>query len=225
MPPAVPMHEYAKKTSIGMYKAQKAYEEWSGGLWAWNAPEYLLTVYIAQEISRIEVKPFYLTLEQHVGQALREAGASEDAVKSAGKQKYDIFVWWGGDIPRGIIEVKKQVNSFSGGSTGYRGVKKDVYRIIESLKATSSLRFGLIAYYTSCKFGEKPPRKAEALIRERVEKISSDAQKFVQDKKCKNLAFRRIAGKVNKYEDNTVGDSPNDHAWVAEVLVIWKPNQ
>ena len=91
MPPAVPMHEYAKKTSIGMYKAQKAYEEWSGGLWAWNAPEYLLTVYIAQEISRIKVKPFYLTLEQHVGQALREAGASEDAVKSAGKQKYDIL--------------------------------------------------------------------------------------------------------------------------------------
>ena len=30
-----------------MYKAQEAYEKWSGGLWAWSAPEYLLTTYIA----------------------------------------------------------------------------------------------------------------------------------------------------------------------------------
>ena len=33
MSAAVSMLEYAKKTSKGMYKAQKAYEKWSGGLW------------------------------------------------------------------------------------------------------------------------------------------------------------------------------------------------
>ena len=175
----------------------------SGGLWAWNAPEYMLTTYIAQEISKIKDKPFYLTLEQHVGEALRAAGASDDAVEEAGKQKFDIFVWWGGDEPRGIIEVKKQVNSFSGGTTGYRGIKKDVERIISSLKATNSLQFGLIAYYTSCKFGERPPRKSEELIRERVENISSEARKFVEES---NMRFKRIAGKINKYKDNTVKD-------------------
>ena len=217
---AVAMVEYAEKTSIGMYKAQKAYEKWSGGLWAWNAPEYLLTTYIAQEISKIKDKPFYLTLEQHVGQALSEAGAGENAIKKAGKQKFDIFVWWGNDTPRGIIEVKKQTNSFGGGSTGYRGIEKDINRIIASLKATSSLQFGLIAYYTSCKFGERPPRKAEAVIKDRVERIHSDAQEFAEGK---NMMFKRLAGKIKKYEDDSVGDGPNDHAWVAEVLMIWKP--
>ena len=36
MPAGVSMDEYAEKTSMGMHKAQKAYEKWSGGLWAWE---------------------------------------------------------------------------------------------------------------------------------------------------------------------------------------------
>ena len=212
------MLEYAEKTSAGMYKAHKAYEDWSGGLWAWNAPEYLLTTYIAKEVSEIKFKPFYLTLEQHVGEALGGAGASEGIVEKAGKQKFDIVVWWGSDAPRGIIEVKKQVNSFSGSATGYGGIKQDVERIVESLKETSLLQFGLMAYYTSCKYGERPPNKAETVIRDRVNKVSSEAQKCVPEK----MKFRRIAGKISSWKDDTVGNGPNDHAWVAEVLMIWK---
>ena len=217
---AVAKDEYARMALKGMYRAQKAYEKWSGGLWAWKAPEYLLTTYIAREIAKIKDKSFYLTLEQHVGQALADAGVREAAVEQAGKQKFDIFVWYGSDTPRGIIEVKKQVNSFGGGSTGYRGVKKDIGRIIESLKAADSLQFGLIAYYTSCKFSERPPKTAEEFIADRVKGIGSDAQEFVQ---MKNMKFRRISGKINKFKDKTVTDGPNDHAWVAEVLMIWKP--
>lgn len=218
MPASVSRGEFAKKTSMGMYKAQKAYEKWSGGLWAWSAPEYLLTTYIAQEISKIKDKPFYLTLEQHVGEALEAAGASEDDVKSAGRQKFDIVVWWGGDAPRGIIEVKKQVNSFGGGATGYGGIKKDVERIIVSLEATSRLQFGLIAYYTSCKYGERPSKTAEERIMDRAQKISSEARKFVQERDRK---FERIDGKIIKFKDDTVRNGPSDHAWVAEVLMIW----
>ena len=217
MPASVSRDEYAEKTSMGMHKAQKAYEKWSGGLWAWSAPEYLLTTYIAQEISKIN-KPFYLTLEQHVGEALEAAGASEDDVKSAGRQKFDIMVWWGGDAPRGIIEVKKRVISFGGGKTGYGGIKRDVERIIESLKATSRLQFGLIAYYTSCKYGVRPSKTAEERIRDRAQKISSEARTFVQER---TMQFKRIDGKIIKFKDETVKDGPNDHAWVAEVLMIW----
>lgn len=220
MPASVPMLEYAKKTSTGMYKAQKAYEEWSGGLWAWNAPEYLLTTFIAQEISRIRGKPFYLTMEQHVGEALAGAGARKDAVEKAGKQKFDIFVWWGSDTPRGIIEVKKQVTSFGGGAKGYGGIRKDIERIIESLRTTDTLQFGFVAYYTSCKSGKRPRKSAETRIEDRVEEVSVKAQEFVQKK---NMNVRRIAGKIKKFKDDTVRDGPNDHAWVAEVLMIWKP--
>ena len=219
MPASVPRDEFAQKTNMGMYKAQRAYEKWSGGLWAWNAPEYLLTTYIAQEISKIKDKPFYLTLEQHVGEALEAAGASEDDVKGAGKQKFDIIVWWGGDAPRGIIEVKKQVNSFVGGETGYGGIKKDVERIVKSLEATNRLQFGLIAYYTSCKYGERPIKSAEERIRGRAESISSEAREFVQKN---NMRFKRIDGKVINFKDATIKDSPNDHAWMAEVLMIWR---
>ncbi|MDE0387629.1 MAG: hypothetical protein OXI75_02915 [Rhodospirillales bacterium] len=218
MPASVSRDEFAQKTSMGMYKAQKAYEKWSGGLWAWNAPEYLLTTYIAQEISKIKDKPFYLTLEQHVGESLEAAGASEVDVKDTGKQKFDIMVWWGGDAPRGIIEVKKQVNSFDGGATGYGGIRKDVERIIKSLEATSRLQFGLLAYYTSCKFGERPRQSAETRIRNRANSISSGARKFVQEK---NMKFKRIDGKIINFRDVTVKDGPNDHAWVAETLMIW----
>ena len=220
MPASVSMHEYAKKTSMGMYKAQTAYEQWSGGLWAWSAPEYLLTTYIAQEISRIKDKPFYLTLEQHVGEALEAAGASKAAVKNAGRQKFDIFVWWANDAPRGIIEVKKQVTSFRGGSTGYGGIEKDIKGIIKSLKSMDSLQFGLVAYYTSCKFGQRPSQKAVARIEDRVNEIKSESCKFVRKK---NMKFRRIAGKIKRIKDDTVSDGPNDHAWVADVLMIWKP--
>ena len=219
MPAGVSMDEYAEKTSTGMYKAQEAYEEWSGGLWAWSAPEYLLTTCIAREISKIKDKTFYLTLEQHVGEALEEAGASEDDVKSSGRQKFDIIVWWGGDAPRGIIEVKKRVISFGGGKTGYGGIKRDVERIIVSLEATSRLQFGLIAYYTSCKYGERPSRTAEERIRDRAQTISSEARTFVQER---NMNFKRIDGKLIKFKDETVKDGPNDHAWVAEALMIWR---
>ena len=218
MPASVSRDEFSQKTSLGMYKAQKAYEKWSGGLWAWSAPEYLLTTYIAQEISKIKDKPFYLTLEQHVGEALEAAGASEDDVIGAGKQKFDIVVWWGGDAPRGIIEVKKQVSSFDGGTTGYGGIKKDIERIIKSLEATSRLQFGLIAYYTSCKYGQRPSQSAEDRIRDRAKIIGSGARKFVQER---NMKFKRIDGKIIKFRDATVKKGPNDHAWVAEVLMIW----
>ena len=186
---------------------------------AWAAPEYLLTTYIAQEISKIKDKQFYLTLEQHVGQALDEAGASKAAVERAGKQKFDISVWWASDKPRGIIEVKKQTSSFSGGEKGYGGIEGDVERIIKSLKATDSLQFGLVAYYTSCKFGTRPRQSAVARIEGRVKKISCEANKFVQER---NMKFKRIPGKTRKFRDHTVSDGPNDHAWVAEVLMIWK---
>ena len=221
MPQTVPMQEYAEKAKNGMYKAQRAYENWSDGCWAWQAPEYLLTTYIAQELSRIKDRPFSLTMEQHVGQALHEAGANEEVVSEAGKQKFDIMVWWGSSPypPRGIIEVKKQVSSFSGDKRGQGGIRKDADRIIASLNATDRLQFGILAYYTSCTFGIRPRISAKNRIKRRVDAIANNAQIYVESR---DMKFDRLPGKIRIMKDRTVRDGPNDHAWVAEVLRIWR---
>ena len=227
-PPGAP-HEPDHPSDPGIAMPDShPYELWSGGFWAWQAPEYLLTTYIAWEISRIKYRPFYLTMEQHVGQALSEAGANEEIVEEAGKQKFDIMIWRGSHpySPRGIIEVKKQVSTFAADATGQGGIKKDIDRIIASLNETNNLQFGMLAYFTSCKYGERPPMSAKKRIQTRVDKIASDAQSFVQETNAElkaNMKFKRVPGRIRIMKDHTIKDGPNDHAWVAEVLRIWKP--
>ena len=58
----------------GISKAQKHYETWTGGYWLWEAPEYVVTTYIARHISKINDRPFYLTLENNVRNAIDAAG-------------------------------------------------------------------------------------------------------------------------------------------------------
>jgi len=36
----------------GIKQAQRDYSTWSGGYWLWQAPEYFLVTYIAQQISK-----------------------------------------------------------------------------------------------------------------------------------------------------------------------------
>ena len=49
------MDDIANKTLAGISKAQKEYEDWTGGywFWLWEAPEYMVTTYIARQISII----------------------------------------------------------------------------------------------------------------------------------------------------------------------------
>ena len=37
------MDDIANKTLAGISKAQKDYEDWTGGYWLWEAPEYMIT--------------------------------------------------------------------------------------------------------------------------------------------------------------------------------------
>ena len=50
------------KTLDGIVKAHKDYHSWTGGYWLWHAPEYLMTTYIAQHISKLKSSN-YLWLE------------------------------------------------------------------------------------------------------------------------------------------------------------------
>ena len=61
----IEIEDVVEKTLSGIAKAQKDYEDWSGGYWLWKAPEYMLTMYIARAIRTIPGS-HCLTLEDKV---------------------------------------------------------------------------------------------------------------------------------------------------------------
>lgn len=195
------MDDVANKTLSGISKAQKEYEDWTGGYWLWEAPEYMVTTYIARQISTISDKTFYLTLENKVRDGMREAGGASGRPRKDLRfnGKFDILLWWANGTPRAIIEVKNQV-------TGYSKIKYDVSRISAALSQQNTIRCGFIAYYTS--LADTEHKLAKNRVETRVDGVASDVKKFA---KANNLKFKRYPGKVVKDEDS---------AWTAEVLKI-----
>ena len=73
----IPKEFIIEKTLSGICKAQKDYEDWSGGGWLYEAPESLQTVYIAREIFKKIRKAGHsmsLTFENHVETTMKCAG-------------------------------------------------------------------------------------------------------------------------------------------------------
>ena len=194
------MDDVANKTLAGISKAQKEYEDWTGGCWLWEAPEYVVTTYIAKQISTID-RPFYLTLENKVRDGLKDAGGGKGRPRKDLRfnGKFDILLWWANGTPRAIMEVKNQVPGFS-------KIKDDVSRISAALKRQNTIRCGFIAYYTSLTDGERKPAKNR--VETRVDRVEADVKVFTN----KNaLRLKRYSRKVVKDEDS---------AWTAEVLKI-----
>ena len=201
MPGIIPTDEIISKTSKGVRKAQQLYEKWSGGDWLWQAPEYLLTVCIAQEITKTPGSHF-LTLENNVRATIEEAGRLRRGGQPKNlrlKGRFDIVVWWGNGVPRAVIEVKNQPSGFS-------SIQEDVARICSTLKAETDIRCGLIAYYLSFCSGER--KEAEDRLTDRVDELSEKARNYVRNE---GMRLKRYPGRVK-----LVGDS----AWTAEVLKI-----
>ena len=199
------MNDIVNKTLAGISEAQKRYEYWTGGRWLWEAPEYMVTTYIAKHISGIEDKSFYLTLEHKVRDAIDEAGGlppgkPPDVLRRNGK--FDILVWWANETPRAVIEVKKQVKRFS-------DIKADVSRICAILSIPdTSFRCGFIAYYTSR--GDHNGESVKEVVSERAKRVSSGLKSHVKKD------FAKL--KIKRYPRKVVGD--NNDAWTAEVLKI-----
>jgi len=203
MPAQIPIESIIKRTLDGISKAQKDYEDWSGGDWVWNAPEYMLTTYIAQKLSKTQGAKF-ITLENGAKSALTSAGAIgkgklHSKIRSNGR--FDILLWWGNNSPRAVIEVKNQVECL-------HTIKKDLDRIKEVLKRKkndSSFQFGLMAYYTSCCDNKK--QSAEECLSNRIKNICEGARELLGDGFTISEHSKQI-----KTED--------DSAWVSTLLLI-----
>ena len=196
------MNDIVNKTLAGISEAQKKYEYWTGGRWLWEAPEYMVTTYIAKHIANIEDKTFYLTLEHQVRDALDKAGGlpvkePPDVLRLKGK--FDVLVWWANDTPRAVIEVKKKVARFS-------DIEADVSRICAILSIPdTSFRCGFIAYYTS-KYDKHG--LAQDIVNDRVKEVAKDVKLIANQN---GMKFKRYSGKIN-------GDDSD--AWTVEVLKI-----
>lgn len=203
----IPMEDIIQSSLDGIVQAHKDYENWSNGEWVWNAPEYMLTTYIAQKLAKIQGLK-YITLENNVESVIADAGARgrgrlDSKIRSNGR--CDILLWWGSDEPRAVIEVKNQISSLAD-----KGSREDLYRIsgmLERNNAESSLQFGLFCYYTSYKEGKKPQRKPEERIAERIKQIHDEAKELLDEKFS-----------VAPYHSRTKVDG--DSAWVAAALLI-----
>lgn len=154
-------------TLSGIKKSQRQYEKWSGGFWLWNAPEYLITVNVANKISEIG-GPQFITLENGSKTMIEDAGARgrgrlPNDIREKGK--VDILLWYGNDKPRGIIEIKNFIYD-------YRQYEKDIKRIKQSLKLNanqSSLQFGLLGYCDSADDGKQ--KSAKQKINDKTRRI------------------------------------------------------
>ena len=195
----VSMNGVIEKTLCGIEKAQRDYKAWSNGSWLWEAPEYMLTMYIAKELWKMPGSK-YLTLEPNVRRTVKDAGGigrgrvSRD-IRQDGK--FDIVLYWKRGTPRAIIEVKNQVDSGS-------KIWPDVDRIIAMLRnRDNSFQCGLIAFYTS--------KLDKGSHGGRVRSTLARIEKYARDKLGEQYLLSR-------YDSGTKVDG--DSAWVASVLRI-----
>jgi|SRR3989338_197055 len=201
----VPIAAIVKGALDGVVKAQKAYADWSGGDWLWNAPEYFSTVFVAQEIAKLDGAK-YVTVEHGARAAMKDAGAIgrgklHHKIRAGGR--FDILLWWADESPRAPIEVKCQV-------TGIEKIKADLQRIekvVHRNKKDSSFQFGMMIIYTSCRSSNG--FSATEILKKRLENINADCKKAVA-----SCAVKMTNSRI--YKD---GDS----AWAASAIVL-KPD-
>lgn len=187
------MDDIANKILAGMSKAQKEYEDWTGGYWLQEAPEYMVTTYIARQISTINNRTYYLTLENKVRDGIRDADGSKGRPRKAlgFNGKFDILLWRANGTPRAIIEVKNQV-------TGFSKIKDDVSRITAALSSDNKIRCGFIAFYTSLSKGEN--KSAIERVISRVNGVAS------------------IVKEIAKQEEKKLSDIPGK-SWVMTTML------
>lgn len=200
-----PMNRIVDAALKGIIEAQNQYEDWSGGCWLWEAPEYFVTTSIARQMTKFRPSSLYWTLENNVRQAIDESGGLPRgrpplALRIDGR--FDILLWEG-EIPRVAIEVKNQVNS-------YGGILADVERICAVLdkQRGKSIKDGIVCFYTS-RYKEDDRQGARSSVKHRLATTEEKAGQYVEMMGMTLKQFKR--SRVECVEDS---------AWAAAVFHI-----
>ena len=189
MPKQVSINKIIDSIIQGFITAHQSYEEMSGGFWLWNAPEYFITSTVAQNISALSGAKF-ITLENGSSSAIKDAGARGRGKLPKDireKGKVDILLWWAGDTPRAVIEIKNQIYSKN-------QYEKDIKRIKSFLNlntAKSSLQFGVFAFYESASTGSR--KTAEEKVNDRISNIYKNTKEILGQTFYTNLLTSDIS--------------------------------
>ncbi len=178
---AISIETIIESTLDGIDESIKFYQEWSGGEWLWNAPEYFITVKIAENIAKINGAK-YITLEDNVKYVLdlaQQKGKGQASEKARANGRSDIVLWYGNEKPRAIVEVKNAVFRI-------KNILEDIERIQDVLEKFT-LQFGLIAFYMDRHY-EKG--NANQKVEENIHKIFEEIKEQYPKMICE-LYFRK----------------------------------
>lgn len=171
---------------------EAAFDEWldMSGEWLKTAPEYLLTVKVAQQLTAaIPASKRTLLMEPHVANVLADAGGVQrgpKATKLRSGGRYDIVLGHGNGVPRAVIELKNPL--WARGGAAYSDLDRICHSLLQG-KAKTQLYTGLFAFYTS----SAQPAAKDASAKERLER------KWVNEW-CQELQSWAWAGKhENRY--------------------------
>lgn len=207
--PRLSIQQIEEAVVQGIQCAQKKYLEWSNGDSLYYAPEYFITMNIAEQIIGLE-GPKFVTLEYNAKYTLEDAGAlgrgrlSND-LRANGR--VDIVVWYGKEKPRAVIEIKK----FAYDTQNY---EKDIHRIKKMLQHNhlkSSLQFGIFAYYDEAVDGKR--KTAQQALEEKKKRIYDHIQEILPND------FIITSPKMEVYHEK-------DYSWCAGCFLIrYKSNK
>lgn len=208
MPRQISTPSTIKAILDGFTEAHESYKEWSGGLWLWEAPEYLISSTVARKISEVDAKK-YITLEYDVRSTLEFAGAKgrgrvHKDIRHNGR--VDILLWSGEDDPeesrpRAVIEIKNKIQS----SDQY---EKDIKRLTAFLnrkKELSSIEFAAFAFYYSDDNGQR--KTAYDKVKDKIDRIYNHSLEIAGD----SVSITRKTTPITLLEDG---------AWAATCFLI-----
>jgi len=206
----VAISEFIDCVLNGIKKAKNDYSEWSGGEGLYQAPEYLQTVKIAQEIAKIK-KSKYITLEDNIDYILTSTSDENEEINFSERMRpngrSDIVLWWASGYARAVIEVKRWVYNISHITSDLDRIHAMLYEQLDD----NRLQFGISAFYISQYF--KQGDAITKLEKHMQDKLFLDIKEYAKDNNLKIKIFYEM------FEEN------DNLAWGAVTLQIQINNQ
>lgn len=212
----------------GISLAFTQWENMSGGEWLHTAPEYLVTVKVAEVLRKsIPATQRTIWLEHGVAKALKQAGGRQPGRKPELLRvdgRFDIVLAHANQKPRTIIEIKCPM--WQPNNAGPSGPRADLHRICRSLlhgKEKTQLYSGVLGIFTS---SAPPLSGADTSARARLQrKWGVEWQEALRTWEWAGRHGHRYRKHLNINVTTSVHQvsvDGDEHAWAAVAVEIFR---